>query len=123
MDTDELAVQREGYAQAIVSKDFLQALRAGPGSRVAVSYFEWSMSGDEKIIIPWRVVDGPEMADAVANEIMKTPVRKGSTTSISGAINFAMPLFEENPYRGLRRVIATAFLKMRNWLVVRSDQR
>ncbi len=105
MDMDELAIQREGYAQAIVSKDFLQALRAGPGSKVAVTYFEWSMSGDEKIIIPWRVIDGPESADAVAAEIMKTPVRRGSSTSISGAINFAVQLFEENPYRGLRRVI------------------
>jgi hypothetical protein len=27
---------------------------------------------DQKIIIPWRVIDGPESADAVANEIMKT---------------------------------------------------
>ena len=105
MDMDELAIQREGYAQAIVSKDFLQALRAGPGSKVAVTYFEWSMSGDERIIIPWRVIDGPELADAVAAEIMKTPVRRGSSTSISGAINFAVQLFEENPYRGLRRVI------------------
>jgi hypothetical protein len=105
MDLDELAVQREGYAQAIVSKDFLQAIKAGPNSKVAVTYFEWSASSDQKIIIPWRVIDGPESADAVANEIMKTPVRRGSRTSISGAINFAMPLFEENPYRGLRRVI------------------
>ena len=105
MDMDELAIQREGYAQAIVSKDFLQALRAGPGSKVAVTYFGWSLSGDEKIIIPWRVIDGPESADAVAAEIMKTPVRRGSSTSISGAINFAVQLFEENPYRGLRRVI------------------
>ena len=105
MDMDELAIQREGYAQAIVSNDFLQALRAVPGSKVAMTYFEWSMSGDEKIIIPWRVIDGPESADAVAAEIMKTPVRRGSSTSISGAINFAVQLFEENPYRGLRRVI------------------
>ena len=104
MDMDELAIQREGYAQAIVSKDFLQALRAGPG-KVAVTYFEWSMSGDERIIIPWRVIDGPESADAVAAEIMKTPVRRGSSTSISSAINFAAQLFEKNPYRGLRRVI------------------
>src|SRR5438552_12263616 len=104
MDMDELAIQREGYAQAIVSKDFLQALRAGR-SKVAVTYFEWSMSGDEKIIIPWRVIDGPESADAVAAEIMKTPVRRGSSTSISGAISFALQLFEESPYRGLRRVI------------------
>jgi Protein of unknown function (DUF1194) len=72
---------------------------------MAVTYFEWSASSDQKIIIPWRLIDGPEAADAVAAEIMKTPVRRGSRTSISGAINFAMPLFDENPYQGLRRVI------------------
>jgi len=105
MDMDELAIQREGYAQAIVSKEFLQALKTGPNGKIAVTYFEWAASSDQKIIIPWRVIDGPETADAVANEIMKTPIRRASRTSISGAINFAMPLFDENPYRGLRRVI------------------
>ena len=105
MDMDELAVQREGYAQAIVSKEFLQALKAGQIGKIAVTYFEWAASNDQKIIIPWRVIDGPETADAVAEEILKTPIRRASRTSISGAINFAMPLFEENPYHGLRRVI------------------
>jgi Protein of unknown function (DUF1194) len=56
---------------------------------IAVTYFEWSAQTDQKIIIPWRVIDGPETADAVANEIMNTPVRRGSRTSISGAIYFA----------------------------------
>jgi hypothetical protein len=105
MDMDELAIQREGYAQAIVSKEFLQALKTGPTGKISITYFEWAASSDQKIIIPWRVIDGPETADAVANEIMKTPIRRASRTSISGAINFAMPLFDENPYRGLRRVI------------------
>jgi hypothetical protein len=105
MDMDELAIQREGYAQAIISKEFLQALKTGPHGKISVTYFEWAASSDQKIIIPWRVIDGPETADAVANEIMKTPIRRASRTSISGAINFAMPLFDENPHRGLRRVI------------------
>ena len=105
MDMDELAIQREGYAQAIISKEFLQALKTGPNGKISVTYFEWAASSDQKIIIPWRVIDGPETADAVANEIMKTPIRRASRTSISGAIYFAMPLFDENPYRGLRRVI------------------
>src|SRR5690349_5481236 len=105
MDMDELAIQREGYAQAIVSKEFLQALKSGPNGKIAVTYFEWAASTDQKIIIPWRLIDGPETADAVANEIMKTPIRRASRTSISGAINFAMPLFDENNYRGLRKVI------------------
>jgi hypothetical protein len=105
MDIDELVVQREGYAQAIVSTEFLQALKAGPNGRLAVTYFEWSASGDQKIIMPWRLIDGPESADAVAAAIMQTPVRQGTRTSISGAIKFALPLFDENPYRGLRRVV------------------
>ena len=105
MDMDELALQREGYAQAIVSKEFLRALKSGPNGRIAITYFEWAASTDQKIIIPWRVIDGPETADAVANEILKTPIRRASRTSISGAINFAVPLFDENPHRGVRRVI------------------
>src|SRR5271155_4327175 len=105
MDMDELAVQREGYAQAIVSKEFLQALKALPNGKVSVTYFEWAASNDQKIVIPWRIIDGPETADAVADEILKAPIRRASRTSISGAIYFAMPLFENNPYPGLRRVI------------------
>jgi hypothetical protein len=105
MDMDELAIQREGYALAIQSKEFLQALKSGPNGRIAVTYFEWAARGDQKIIIPWRLIDGPETADAVAAEIMKTPVRRASRTSISGAIGFAMPLFDEDPFHGLRRVI------------------
>ncbi|QOZ24442.1 hypothetical protein CI1B_38380 [Bradyrhizobium ivorense] len=105
MDMDELAVQREGYAQAIMSKEFLQALKAGPNGRISITYFEWAASKDQKLIIPWRVIDGPETADAVAAEIMKTPVRRASRTSISGAIYYAIPMFDENPHRGLRRVI------------------
>ena len=105
MDMDELAIQREGYAQAIVSKEFLQALKSLPNGKIAITYFEWAASSDQKIIVPWRLIDGPESADAVADEILKTPIRRASRTSISGAIYFAMPLFDENPYRGLRRVI------------------
>ena len=97
MDMDELAIQREGYAQAIVSKEFLQALKSLPNGKIAITYFEWAASSDQKIIIPWRLIDGPETADAVANEIMKTPIRRASRTSISGAIYFAMPLFDEDP--------------------------
>ena len=57
MDMDELAIQREGYAQAIVSKEFLQALKTGPTGKIAITYFEWAASTDQKIIITWRVID------------------------------------------------------------------
>src|SRR5689334_7852537 len=63
MDTDELTVQREGYAEAIVSREFLQALKGGPNGKIALTYFEWSAFGDQRVIIPWRMIDGPETAD------------------------------------------------------------
>src|SRR5215216_5519363 len=68
MDLDELALQREGYAQALVSTEFMQALRQGMHGKVAVTYFEWAGVNDQKIIVPWRLIDGPESADALANE-------------------------------------------------------
>jgi len=34
IELHELAVQREGYAPAIVSKEFLQALKTGPMVRI-----------------------------------------------------------------------------------------
>jgi hypothetical protein len=105
MDKDELALLREGYAQAIVSKDFIQALKNDPNRKLTVTYFEWSSSNDQKIIVPWRVIDGHDAAAAVAAEIMKAPAVPKSRTSISGAINFAMSLFDNNPNRGSRRVI------------------
>src|SRR5262249_60807171 len=105
MDMDELAIQREGYAQAIVSKEFLQALKSLPNGKISITYFEWAASSDQKIIIPWRLIDGPETADAVSNEILKTPIRRASRTPISGAIYLAMPLFHADPYHGMRRVV------------------
>jgi len=84
MDMDELAIPARGLAQAIVSKEFLQALKTARTARFS-DYFEWAASTDQKIIIPWRVIDArrrrtPSPADH------EDPSRRASRTSISGAI-------------------------------------
>ena len=86
MDPDEQALQREGYVLALTSKEFLQALRQGAHGKIAVTYFEWAGQSDQKILMPWRVIDSPESADAVAAEIARAPYRRASRTSISGAL-------------------------------------
>jgi hypothetical protein len=105
MDLDELALQREGYASAIVSREFLQALKGGMHGKVAVTYFEWAGVYDQRIVVPWRLIDGPEAAGSVATEIARSPLRRASRTSISGALMFAKPLFDASGYNGIRRVI------------------
>lgn len=105
MDPDEQALQREGYIAGITSREFMQALRSGQHGKVAATYFEWAGPYDQKIVVPWRLIDGPEAADAFANEIARAPYRRASRTSISGALNFAKPLFDGSGYHGFRRVV------------------
>jgi Protein of unknown function (DUF1194) len=105
MDPDEQALQREGYIAGITSREFTQALQQGMNGKVAVTYFEWAGPGDQKIVVPWRLIDGPETAAAVAKEIAAAPYRRAAKTSISGALGFAKPLFDTSGYRGIRRVI------------------
>jgi len=105
MDPEEQALQRDGYVQALRSREFMQALREGAHGKIAITYFEWAGQFDQKIIMPWRLIEGPESADAVAAEIANVPYRRASRTSIAGALIFAKPLFDHSGYRGLRRVI------------------
>jgi hypothetical protein len=105
MDPEEQALQREGYITGFTSREFMHALRGGMHGKVAVTYFEWAGPFDQKIVVPWRLIEGPESADAFVNEIARAPYRRASRTSISGALNFAKPLFDGSGYRGIRRVV------------------
>jgi len=114
MDLDELAVQREGYAQAIISKDFLQAMKTGPHSKVAVTYFEWSAWSDQKIIIPWRLIDGPESADAQAiqkaheNAINARSAPRGRRALAGGRASSDRAGHPRSPRRTLLRTVRSA---------------
>jgi hypothetical protein len=105
MDPDEQELQREGYIAAFNSSEFLNALRTGMNGKIAVTYFEWAALHDQKIVVPWRLIDGPASAAAFTNEIARAPYRRAPRTSIYGALLFAKPLFDASGYAGIRRVI------------------
>lgn len=105
MDPDEQALQREGYIQGLTSPEFLNAVRQGMHGRVALTYFEWAGAADQRVVVPWRVIDGGATAKAFVDEISAAPYRRAYRTSISGALQFAAPLFEASGHRGIRRVI------------------
>lgn len=105
MDPEEQELQREGYIHALTSNEFLRALKDGIHGKVAVTYFEWANVNERRVIVPWRLIDGPEAADAFVAEIARTPYRRASRTSLSGALEFAMGLLQNSGFKGLRRVI------------------
>jgi hypothetical protein len=105
MDPDEQALQREGYVAALTSPEFLNALRQGLHGKIVATYVEWAGATEQRIVVPWRVVDGRGSAEAFANAIADAPYRRAYRTSISGALEFVAPLFETSGQRGLRRVV------------------
>jgi hypothetical protein len=105
MDEEEQHLQRNGYIAALQSPEFLKALKAGPNGRIAVSYMEWASSYDQKTVVNWTLIDGAETATGFADQLAGAPYRRASRTSISGAIDGAIRLFENNGYDGARRVI------------------
>jgi hypothetical protein len=105
MDPEEQALQREGYVFALTSAEFLNALKGGMHGRIAVSYVEWAGIAEQRLVIPWRLVDGDAGASAFAAEIMAAPYRRAYRTSIAGALRFSAPLFENNGFQGIRRII------------------
>src|SRR3954466_12222031 len=76
MDPEEQALQREGYIEGLTSSEFLDALRQGMHGRIAVTYVEWAGSADQRILVPWRLIDGPASAKAFADEIARAPYRR-----------------------------------------------
>jgi Protein of unknown function (DUF1194) len=105
MDPEEQALQREGYVFALTSPEFLNALKGGMHGRVAVSYVEWAGIAEQRLVVPWRLVDGEASASAFAAEITTAPYRRAYRTSIAGALRFSAPLFENNGFQGIRRII------------------
>ncbi len=105
MDPEEQRLQREGYIRALTSPDFLKAIASGAYGKIAVAYMQWAAVADQDVLLPWTVIDGPQSARAAADKLAEAPYRRARRTSISGAIDMAMSMFENNGFNGMRRVI------------------
>jgi hypothetical protein len=105
MDPEEQELQREGFAEAFRSPLVHDAIRRGMLGRIAVTYFEWAGAADQRVAVPWTILDNPESIMAFASKIASIPLRRAQRTSISGAIDFGARLFERSGVEATRQVI------------------
>jgi len=105
IDAEEMQLQRDGYVAALVNLDVVRAVTRGVLGRIAVAYMEWSGYEDRRLVVDWSLVKDQASAAAIAARLAAAPVRGGVATSISGAIDFALPMFGRNGYEGTRKVI------------------
>jgi hypothetical protein len=105
IDEYEFQLQRKGYSDAFLDPRVLDAIRANPLQRIAVTMVEWSGAQNQAVIVDWTLVRDEASARAFAENILKPPRSSGRWTSISGGIDFSMAMFERSPFQGQRRVI------------------
>lgn len=105
IDPDEARLQREGYVQAFRDPVIVKAILGGANGRIAVSYFEWSDSWMQKLLIDWTLLDSEAAIEAFATRLSDAPISIARRTSISGAIRYAIPLFGRSPHEAQRKVL------------------
>ena len=115
IDPSEAQLQREGYINAFRDPEVIEAIETGMLGRIAVGYFEWAGFGHTDIIVDWRLIEDAASADAFAAALEKSNPVSASRTSISGAIDFAWPWFNNNGFEGNRRVVDISGDGPNNW--------
>jgi hypothetical protein len=106
MDEVEMALQRRGYAAALVDPEVLGAIeRGGALGRIAVAYVEWASRRRQEVVVDWTVIDGRAAAEAFAGQLLVAPRRVRGVNAIGAALLKGIELIEGNGYEGARKVI------------------
>jgi hypothetical protein len=106
VSTERFELQKQGYAQAFRDSRVIRAIASLPGPSMAVTMMQWTGPSLHLQVVPWMVLSDSASAAAFADRVAAAPRRLfGGGTSISGAIDEAMRLFDSNPMPAPRRVI------------------
>ena len=105
IDSQKFQLQREGYAAALADRRVLDAIRSGRNRRIGVLFLEWSGLGNQKVVIDWTLIDGPETAQAFGDRLLESPRSFADRTSISGAIDAAVAQLARAPFTADRQTI------------------
>lgn len=105
IDDDELAFQRDGYAQAITSDAVLNVIQSGIHGAIALAYVEWGGPGSQHTIVDWTKISDAASAERFAELLRNRPRAAVGYNSISAAIDYSVDLIETNSWNGFKKVI------------------
>ena len=105
VDDEEFRLQREGYAEALRDPRVLASILSGSQRAIGVTYMEWSNAHLQRQVVKWAKISDGESAALFAEAILNAPRSFAGWTSISGAIDYAIRLFETSPFESDRLVI------------------
>ena len=106
VDQRRFELQMQGYVAAFRDPRVLRAIQSGATQAIAVTLVQWTGPALQIQVLPWTLIKDASTAHAFAAAMAATPRQLFSGgTSISGVIDYAVPLMRESPLQGTRRVI------------------
>ncbi len=105
MDVEELTLQRQGFIEAFRSPEVHKAVRNGSAGRIVVMYVEWAGSSQQRIVIPWTVIEHPADGLEFAARLAGSSMHHGRLTSISAVIDFGVRQLQEGAVRAAHQTI------------------
>jgi Protein of unknown function (DUF1194) len=106
VDQRRFELQQRGYGAAFRDSRVLRAIQSGATQAIAVTMVQWTGPALQIQVLPWTFINDAATAHAFADAIAATPRQLFSGgTSISGVIDYAVPLMLESQFKGTRRVI------------------
>ena len=99
-------LQKRGYVAAFRNPRVLEAILSGRTQSIAVAMVQWTGPFLHAQVLPWTLIKDEASAKSTATIVESTPRQLfGGGTSISGAIDHAMSMFPQSPFKAERRVI------------------
>ena len=105
IDDEEFELQRKGYAAAVTSPQFVQAIQSGAHGAVALSFIEWAGPGQQALVAKWMVIRDGEGATDFAKMLLAAPRSFAGRTAIGDGIDFAASQLAISGLTATRRVI------------------
>jgi hypothetical protein len=104
---DRFELQKQGYVAAFRNPQVIKAIMSGAEQSIAVTMMQWTGPFNTVQVVPWMTVKDAASARALADAINRSEreLWGGSGTSISGAIDQAVALLAQGPYKAQRRTI------------------
>lgn len=105
IDDEEFELQRRGYAAAVTSPQFMQAVQSGMHGAVALCFVEWAGPDQQTVVAKWTSIRDGEGAAEFAKILLDAPRSFAGRTAIGDGIDFAVAQLKANGVTASRRVI------------------
>ena len=103
IDAEELAFQRQGYAEAMTDPLVISAIRNSIYGNIAVTYVEWATN--TAVVVDWMIIDSEETALEFAEALISQPRMASGSNAIGGALLRGKELIQTNDIIAPRAVI------------------